>query len=118
MRSVFRHGFHPSEAQQAGSNQFAHSVRPEGRTPVPCQMVDTPTLANPDYKDLNLALNIVAKCGVAPWVLPESSPDADFFVGLSYTQSGRGRGERLMGFANVFNEYGRWEFYSGGTQAF
>jgi len=85
---------------------------------VPCQMVDTPTLANPDYKDLNLALNIVAKCGLAPWVLPESIPDADFFVGLSYTQSGRGRSERLMGFANVFNEYGRWEFYSGGTQMF
>jgi len=85
---------------------------------IPCQMVDTPTLVNPDYKDLNLALNIVAKCGVAPWVLPESIPDADFFVGLSYTQSGRGPGERLMGFANVFNEYGRWEFYSGGTHSF
>ena len=23
-----------------------------------------------------------------------------------------------MGFANVFNEYGRWEFYSGGTDVF
>ena len=31
---------------------------------VPCQMVDTPTLQNADWKDLNLALNIVAKCGV------------------------------------------------------
>ena len=81
-------------------------------------MVDTPTLINPDYKDLNLALNIVAKCGLAPWVLPESIPDADFFVGLSYTQSSRGPGERLMGFANVFNEYGRWEFYSGGAHTF
>jgi len=45
---------------------------------VPCQMVDTPTLVNPDYKDLNLALNIVAKCGLVPWVLPASIPDADF----------------------------------------
>lgn len=51
----------------------------------PCQMVDTPTLRNPDWKDLNLALNIAAKCNVVPWVLP----DADFFVGLSYTQSTR-----------------------------
>jgi argonaute-like protein implicated in RNA metabolism and viral defense len=85
---------------------------------IPCQMVDTPTLINPDYKDLNLALNIVAKCGLAPWVLPESIPDADFFVGLSYAQSRRGQGERLMGFANVFNEYGRLEFYSGGTDTF
>jgi hypothetical protein len=50
---------------------------------IPCQMVDTPTLQNPDWKDLNLALNIVAKCGVTPWVLPDRIPDADFFIGLS-----------------------------------
>jgi hypothetical protein len=50
---------------------------------MPCQMVDTPTLLNPDWKDLNLALNVVAKCGGVPWVLPEGLPDADFFVGLS-----------------------------------
>jgi len=85
---------------------------------VPCQMVDTPTIRNPDYKDLNLALNVVAKCGVTPWVLPDSIPDADFFVGLSYTRSARNEGARIMGFANVFNEYGRWEFYSGGGDAF
>jgi predicted HTH transcriptional regulator len=83
---------------------------------IPNQMVDTPTLRNPDYKDLNLALNIVAKTGTAPWVLPESIPDADFFVGLSYTDSQRGDSSRLMGFANVFNQYGRWEFFSGGTE--
>lgn len=85
---------------------------------IPCQMVDTPILRNPDYKDLNLALNIAAKTGLTPWVLPESMPDADFFIGLSYTQSRRGEGDRLMGFANVFNEYGRWEFYSGSAEAF
>jgi argonaute-like protein implicated in RNA metabolism and viral defense len=81
-------------------------------------MVDTPTLVNPDYKDLNLALNVVAKCGLVPWVLPEGIPDADFFVGLSYTQSRGASGQRLMGYANIFNEYGRWLFYSGNTQAF
>ena len=74
---------------------------------IPCQMVDTPTIRNPDYKDLNLALNVVAKCGVTPWVLPDSISDADFFVGLSYTGSARNEGARIMGFANVFNEYGR-----------
>ena len=53
---------------------------------IPCQMVNTPTLANPDWKDLNLALNIIAKCGVTPWVLPEQMPNADFFIGcLLYT---------------------------------
>ncbi|MBC8218258.1 MAG: transcriptional regulator, partial [Planctomycetes bacterium] len=83
---------------------------------VPCQMVDTPTLQNPDWKDLNLALNITAKCGVTPWVLPDAIPDADFFVGLSYTQSKDG--QKIMGFANVFNRYGKWEFYSGNTSYF
>jgi predicted HTH transcriptional regulator len=85
---------------------------------IPCQMVDTPTLENPDWKDLNLALNLVAKCGITPWVLPDAIPDADFFIGLSYTQSGRRGSERLMGYANIFNQYGRWEFYSGNTEAF
>ena len=84
---------------------------------IPCQMLDTPTLVDPDWKDLNLALNIVAKVGVKPWVLPESIPDADCFVGLSYTSSRHEGGDRLLGFANVFNEYGRWEFYSGGNSA-
>jgi len=83
---------------------------------IPCQMVDSPTLAQPDFKDLNLALNIIAKCGVTPWVLPESIPEADFFVGLSYTQSRDG--QRIMGFANVFNSYGRWVFYAGNTTTF
>jgi predicted HTH transcriptional regulator len=85
---------------------------------VPCQMIDTGTILNLDWKDLNLALNITAKCGVVPWVLPDAIPNADFFVGLSHTQSIRGGAERLMGYANVFNQYGRWEFYSGNTDAF
>jgi hypothetical protein len=82
---------------------------------VPCQMVDTGTLLNADFKDLNMALNITAKCGITPWVLPENIPDADFFVGLSYTQKDS---QRILGFANVFNSYGRWEFYAGNTTAF
>ena len=85
---------------------------------VPCQMLDTPTLLNPDFKDLNLALNITAKCGVVPWVLHEGIADADFFVGLSYTQHRGDPTARLMGYANVFNQYGRWLFYSGNAQTF
>lgn len=85
---------------------------------IPCQMVDTPTLINPDWKDLNLGLNIVAKCGIVPWVLPDAIPDAHFFVGLSYTQSRRRDAARIMGYANVFNAYGRWGFYSANTEAF
>lgn len=85
---------------------------------IPCQMVDTPTLQNPDWKDLNLSLNLIAKCGVTPWVLPNSIPEADFFVGLSYTQSHSKGLRRLLGYATVFNNFGRWEFYSGNTDAF
>ena len=85
---------------------------------IPCQMVDTPTLFNPDWKDLNLGLNIIAKCGVTPWVLPNSIPDADFFIGLSYTRSRAKEARRLVGYATVFNEFGRWEFYLGNTGTF
>ena len=85
---------------------------------IPVQMVDTPILKNPDWKDFNLALNITAKCGVIPWVLPDALPDADFFVGLSYTQYWKRKIDRLMGFANVFNKYGRWQFYQGNAKTF
>lgn len=85
---------------------------------IPCQMLDTPTLLNPDWKDLNLSLNIVSKCGVTPWVLPGAIPDADFFIGLSYTQSNRNNFDRLMGHANVFDQYGKWQFYSGNIDIF
>ena len=85
---------------------------------IPIQMVDTPILKNPDWKDFNLALNIAAKCGITPWVLPDALPDADFFVGLSYTQHRLREISRLMGFANVFNTYGRWQFYQGNAKTF
>ena len=85
---------------------------------IPVQMLDTPTLKNPDWKDFNLALNITAKCGVIPWVLPGALPDADFFVGLSYTQHPNRKIDRHMAFANVFSNYGRWQFYQGNTKAF
>ena len=85
---------------------------------IPVQMVDTPILRNPDWKDFNLALNITAKCGATPWVLPDALPDADFFVGLSYTQYPYREVDRLMGFANVFNNYGRWKFYQGNAKTF
>jgi predicted HTH transcriptional regulator len=85
---------------------------------IPCQMIDTPTLQNPDWKDLNLALNVIAKCGVIPWVLPDRIPNIDFFVGLSFTQNRRNGLRRLLGYATVFNQFGKWEFYTGNTETF
>lgn len=49
---------------------------------IPNQMVNTPTLKNSDYKDLNLALDIVANADNASWVSVGVDPDADFFVDL------------------------------------
>lgn len=81
---------------------------------IPCQMVNTPTLKNPDWKDLNLSLNIVAKCGLVPWVLSEKLPEADFFMGIAYTTARNSKNrEKMMGFVSVFDEYGRWRFYKG-----
>ena len=85
---------------------------------IPVQMVDTPILKNPDWKDFNLALNITAKCGVVPWVLPGALPDVHSFVGLSYTQHPNRKIDRHMAFANVFSDYGRWKFYQGNTEPF
>ena len=85
---------------------------------VPVQMVDTHTLKDADWKDFNLALNITAKCGVVPWVLPGALPDVHSFVGLSYTQHPDRKINRHMAFANVFSDYGRWKFYQGNTKPF
>jgi hypothetical protein len=48
--------------------------------------------------------------------LPDAIPDADFFIGLSYTQNGARGQEKYLGYANVFNQFGKWEFYSGSGQ--
>lgn len=85
---------------------------------IPVQMVDTPILKNPDWKDFNLALNITAKCGVVPWVLPGALPNVHSFIGLSYTQHPDRKVNRHMAFANVFNKYGRWQFYHGNANTF
>lgn len=78
------------------------------------KMLDTPTLQNPDWKDLNLSLNLVSKCGLVPWVLSERLPEAECFIGMAYTTTRNSRNrEKLMGFVSVFDEYGKWRFYKG-----
>lgn len=86
---------------------------------IPVQMVDTPTLRDPKFKDFNLALNIVAKTGGTPWVLPNALPDADLFIGLSYSQYKTEKQiYRTMGYANVFDRYGQWKYYKGNVASF
>lgn len=89
------------------------------RNGAPCQMVDEETLADPRYKDMNLALNIFAKAGYTPWVLDQELQDVDLFIGLSYSSIWRnGKIERMMAYVNVFDKFGRWKFYHGDIEAF
>lgn len=83
------------------------------------QMVDEATVRNPNWRDFNLALNMFAKTGHAPWVLDQAIPGVDLFIGLSSSQVKRG-GQiiRMMGYVNVFDSYGRWQFYQGDSAAF
>jgi argonaute-like protein implicated in RNA metabolism and viral defense len=83
------------------------------------QMVDRTTLYNPEWRDLNLALNIYAKAGHTPWVLDEALPGADLFIGLSSSVAKRGQKVvKMMSYVNVFDSYGRWKFYEGDSKAF
>ncbi len=83
------------------------------------QMIDERTVIDPRWSDLNLALNIYAKAGYVPWVLDEAMPNADLFIGLSSSKPVYANGSRrTMGYANVFDEYGRWRFYQGDATAF
>ncbi len=83
------------------------------------QMVDRSTVLNPQYRDLNLALNVYAKAGHTPWVLDEPMPGVDMFIGLSWSQVQHGTARiRMMGYVNVFDSYGRWRFYQGDSEAF
>lgn len=86
---------------------------------IPSQMVDEETLGDPKFKDLNLALNIFAKTGNTPWVLDSELNNVDLFIGMSYSQiKRRGLVERMMGYVNVFDKFGRWKFYQGDIEAF
>jgi len=83
----------------------------------PSQMVDDETIANPKFKEFNLALDIFAKAGFTPWVLGHGLPEADLFVGLSFSTIRTEDGlARLMAYANVFDEYGKWLYYKGNAR--
>jgi predicted HTH transcriptional regulator len=84
----------------------------------PSQMVKEETLEIPRFKDLNFTLDIFAKAGYIPWVLAEGLPQADLFIGLSYSSLHRPSGlQRLVEYVNVFDSYGRWQFYRGASEA-
>jgi len=82
----------------------------------PSQMVKEDTLEHPDWKDYNFALDVFAKAGFVPWVLSEGMPSADLFIGLSSSIiTHKGQRQRVIGYANVFDDFGRWLFYQGAS---
>jgi argonaute-like protein implicated in RNA metabolism and viral defense len=82
----------------------------------PSQMVKEDTLEHPDWKDVNFALDVFAKAGFVPWVLSEGMPGADLFIGLSSSIiAHQGQRQRVIGYANVFDDFGRWVFYQGAS---
>lgn len=84
---------------------------------IPSQGVDEGTLEDPEWKDLNMALDIFAKAGYTPWVLDEGLPLADVFVGLSYSSIRLSSGlKRVAAYVCVFDQFGRWQYYQGSTQ--
>jgi hypothetical protein len=83
----------------------------------PSQMVKEETLENPEWKDLNFALDVFAKAGFVPWVLSEGMPNVDLFIGLSSSLvTYKGQRQRVVGYANVFDDFGRWLFYQGASE--
>jgi hypothetical protein len=112
--------FMPKDAGAINLNHPYYSIKgrllKEG---IVSQMVDRSTVYNPEWRDLNLALNIYAKAGYAPWVLDEAVEGVDLFIGLSSSTAKRGRQvTRMMSYVNVFDSYGRWKFYEGDAKAF
>ncbi len=82
----------------------------------PSQMVDEETVADPKMKELNLALDIFAKSGYVPWVLATGLPGADLFIGLSFSSIRAAQQiHRIVAYVNVFDRYGRWQYYRSGT---
>jgi len=84
----------------------------------PSQMVKEDTLEHPEWKDYNFALDVFAKSGFVPWVLSEGMPNADLFIGLSSSiLTHKSQRRRVIGSANVFDDFGRWLFYQGASAA-
>jgi argonaute-like protein implicated in RNA metabolism and viral defense len=84
----------------------------------PSQMIKEDTLEHPDWKDFNFALDVFAKAGFVPWALSEGMPCADLFIGLSSSIiTHKGQRQRVVGYANVFDDFGRWLFYQGASEA-
>lgn len=91
---------------------------------IPTQMVTEKALKTSlqkgklNYTLLNMCTAITAKCGGIPWVLKTKLKEIDVVIGMSISTKLSNIGEdaqknRYVGFANIFNEYGKWLYFFG-----
>lgn len=90
---------------------------------LPSQMVTPPALADPQWIHANLASAIFAKAGGYPWVLATDIPDFDMILGLGLSAAisktkRAGLRPRYIGYANVFDEQGRWMFFESTSRLY
>jgi len=89
---------------------------------IPTQMVNERVFETSkyplNYTLLNICTAIIAKCGGVPWILKTKLRNTDIIIGISLSNRLLRMGEniqenRYIGFANIFNEYGRWKYFFG-----
>jgi hypothetical protein len=85
---------------------------------LPSQMLTAGKLTGPNAQWLHadVASGIFAKAGGHPWVLAEDIEDFDLILGVGLSEAisktkRAGARPRYLGFANVFDERGRWMFF-------
>lgn len=85
---------------------------------LPSQMVTAAKITGPNAQWLHadVASGIFAKAGGHPWVLADDIEDFDLILGVGLSAAisktkRSGARPRYLGFANVFDERGRWMFF-------
>jgi len=82
------------------------------------QMITHQTFERLKWAYLNLASAIFSKAGYAPWVLESEMPRTDMILGISISnfvsyKHRAGERPRYIGYANIFDSYGKWMFFEG-----
>lgn len=92
---------------------------------LPSQMVTGPKLlgSNAQWIHADLASAIFAKAGGHPWVLANNIPNFDMILGVGLSTAisktkRAGAHPRYIGYANVFDDLGRWMFFESTSQLY
>jgi argonaute-like protein implicated in RNA metabolism and viral defense len=84
----------------------------------PTQIITQSTFDNIRYSYVNLGSALFAKAGYIPWVLQSEMKNVDIIIGISVSnvissKNRAGTSLRFVGYANVFDTYGKWMFFEG-----